>query len=98
MLEAAALLAQMGGGVTVMPPAEGGWIDPKGKIIWKSPVLVYSYVMPQAFVDKLPALREFLHRMGRETDQGEVVVEFDSWFYRIHRPFDPPKEALHENP
>ncbi len=36
----------------------------------------------------LPRLREFLHRMGRETGQGEVVCEFDRVLYRI-RSFDP---------
>jgi len=28
-------------------------------------------------------LREFLHRFGRETNQGEVVFEFDGEFFRI---------------
>jgi hypothetical protein len=35
----------------------------------------------------LPELRSFLHRMGRETRQGEVAFEFDGRFYRI-RGFD----------
>jgi hypothetical protein len=35
----------------------------------------------------LPRLREFLHRMGRETNQGEIAFEFDGRFYRI-RTFD----------
>jgi hypothetical protein len=29
----------------------------------------------------------FLHRMGRETNQGEIAFEFDGRFYRI-RNFD----------
>jgi hypothetical protein len=40
-------------------------------------------VKPDAFVSKLPALRDFVHRLGRETAQGEVVVEFDHQFFRI---------------
>lgn len=89
VLEAAEILAAIGGGVTIMPPAEGGWVDDQGKIIWEDPVLVYSYVKPDRLVAELPRLRGFLHRMGRETNQGEVAVEFDGLFYRI-RTFDRP--------
>lgn len=89
VLEAAGILAPIGGGVTVMPPAEGGWVDPAGGIVWESPVLVYSFVKPQQFSEAVPALREFLHRLGRETNQGEVAFEFDGWFYRITE-FDEP--------
>ena len=34
-----------------------------------------------------PASGEILHRMGRETNQGEIAFEFDGRFYRI-RDFD----------
>lgn len=44
VLEGASLLAQIGGGVTIMPPARGGWLSPTGKMIWEDTVLVYSYV------------------------------------------------------
>lgn len=30
VLQAALLLARIGGGVTIMPPAEGGWLSPEG--------------------------------------------------------------------
>ncbi len=33
----------------------------------------------------LNSLREFLHRFGRETNQGEVVFEFDGEFFRIQK-------------
>jgi hypothetical protein len=52
-------------------------------------VVVYSFVSrPDEFLRHLPRLRAFLHRMGRETNQGEVAFEFDDRFYRI-RQFDP---------
>ncbi len=89
VLEAAGLLARIGGGVTIMPPAEGGWVDHMGGIVWESPVIIYSFVKPKLFSESVPALREFLHRMGRETNQGEVAFEFDGWFYRITE-FDQP--------
>jgi hypothetical protein len=84
VLDAAALLAEIGGGVTILPPVEGGWYDAgNDRIVWERPVIIYTYVKPDAFIDKLPALRAFVHRMGRETAQGEVVVEFDRQFFRI---------------
>lgn len=84
VLEAAWLLATIGGGVTVMPPAEGGWFDEeRHRVIWEEPVLVYTYIKPEPFLRRLENLREFVHRLERETNQGEVVVEFDGHFYRV---------------
>ena len=92
LLEAGQLLAQIGGGFTIMPPAEGGWIDYESttrEVLWENPVVIFTYVDPSKLMSCLPLLREFLHRMGRETRQGEVVVEYDHRFYRI-RSFDSP--------
>jgi hypothetical protein len=87
VLEAIQLLSEVNGGATAMPPVEGGWRDDKGAIVWENPVLVYSFIRADQFLNNLPRLREFLHRMGRETNQGEVAFEFDGRFYRI-RDFD----------
>lgn len=38
---------------------------------------------PQTILHVLPRLREFLHRMGRETNQGEIAVDFDGRFHTI---------------
>ena len=84
VLEAADLLVHIGGGVTIMPPAEGGWLnDEKGEIVWERPIVVYTYIKPDQFRRYLDRLREFLHHMGHETNQGEVALEFDGEFYRI---------------
>ena len=84
VLEAAGLLAYIGGGVTIMPPTEGGWLNEEtGEIVWERPVVVYTYIKSDQFRRNLGRLREYLHRMGRETNQGEVAVEFDGEFYRI---------------
>jgi hypothetical protein len=83
VLAAAELLARIGGGVTILPPAEGGWQNPAGGLVWESPVLVYTYVRPAEFRALLPELRAFLHALGRETNQGEVAIEFDGRLYRI---------------
>lgn len=83
VLRAAQLLASIGGGVTIMPPAEGGWMKPDGEIVWENPVVVYTFIRPDEFVANASNLRRYLNELGRETNQGEVVVEFDGTFYRI---------------
>ena len=87
--EAQGLLAQIGGGATAFPPAEGTWIPPDGEPLWEQTRMIYSFILPDRFRELLRNLREFLHRFGRETNQGEVVVEFDGRFFRI-REYDPP--------
>jgi hypothetical protein len=87
VLEAIGLLCEINGGSSAMPPVEGAWRNDDSAIIWENPVVVYSYVRTEAFLQNLPRLREFLHRMGRETNQGEVAFEFAERFYRI-RTFD----------
>lgn len=54
-----------------------------GVIVWEKPVLIYTFIRPDVFRQSLPQLRAFLHRMGRETHQGEVAFEFDGRFFRI---------------
>jgi hypothetical protein len=85
VLEAAELLAEIGGGFTILPPVGGGWINDIGDIIWEQPVLVYTFIKPGPFLNAVPRLKEFLRRLGRETDQGEVVVDFDGRLDRNHR-------------
>lgn len=83
VLEAANLLSEIGGGCTIMPAVEGIWLDEQGIAVWENPVVIYTYVKPKNFLENLPRLREFLHRLGRETDQGEIVIEYDEQFFRI---------------
>ena len=72
-----ALLSKIGGGATVPPPAEGAWLNPEtGVLIKESVVLTYTYVDPDRFVAALGDVRRFAHRLGRETRQGEVIIEF----------------------
>ena len=71
-----------------MPPVEGAWSSDENVIVWENPVVVYSFIRSKEFITNLPRIREFLHRMGRETNQGEIAVEFVGRFYRI-RKYDP---------
>jgi len=89
VLEALRLLTELNGGATAMPPTEGVWGNERGELVWEHPVVVYSFIRPGAFRAHLPRVREFLHRMGRETNPGEVAFEFEDRFYLI-RDYDPP--------
>ncbi len=82
VLDAIRLLSEINGGATAIP-VEGGWVDESGRVILEEPVIVYSYIKSEPFLKNLPRIREFLHRMGRETDQGEIAFEFDGRFFRI---------------
>lgn len=86
--EAIRLLCEINGGGTAMPPVSGEWMNDDGTVIREHPIVVYSFVRPDAFTQSLPRVRAFLHRLGRETAEGEVAVEFDGRFYRI-RQYDP---------
>ncbi|MBS0540274.1 MAG: hypothetical protein JSR47_16015 [Proteobacteria bacterium] len=83
------MLAVIGGGATAMPPADGAWINPvTTKVIKEKVTLVYTYIDPDKFEKNLSKLRAFLHRLGRETSQGEVVCEFADRLFRITK-YDP---------
>jgi len=83
VFEALRLLAEVNGGATATPPLEGAWLSDTGAIVIENPVIVYSFVRTEAFLQGLPRIREFLHRMARETRQGEIAFTFDGQFFRI---------------
>ena len=88
--EAQTILTPIGGGRTSLSPADGTWSNPEGGgVVWEKTRIIYTYIEPDKFEENVGLLREFLHRFGRETNQGEVVFEFDGRFYRI-RKFDSP--------
>jgi hypothetical protein len=89
VLEALSLLTELNGGATAMPPTEGVWGSEQGELVWEHPVVVYSFIRADVFHANLPRIREFLHRMGRETNQGEVAFEFQNEFFLI-REYDQP--------
>ncbi len=87
--EAQALLTQIGKGATAFPPVDGTWEKPDGSVLWESTRIIYTFVDPDRLVANASRLREFLHRFGRETNQGEVVVEFENLLWTISE-FDSP--------
>lgn len=89
VLEAARLFGEIGGGATILPPVEGCWFnEATQQMVWEHPVIVYTFVNPDRFRQLLPRLRAFVHRLGRETKQGEVAVQFGDELYRIQN-FEP---------
>ncbi|MFQ6084336.1 MAG: hypothetical protein ACE5WD_13395 [Candidatus Aminicenantia bacterium] len=94
--EAQKVLTLIGGGSTTMPPADGTWLRQEKSIdsidrlndkdmLWEKTTVMYTYIYPARFVKNLKLLRKFLHKFGRETNQGEVVFEFDGQFFRIRK-------------
>lgn len=83
------ILSRIGRGTTALPPADGTWEKDNGDIIWEKTRLLYCFVDADRFEANITSLRRFLHRLGRETNQGEVVLEFDGRFYRI-KTYDEP--------
>ncbi len=75
--EAQSLLTDVGGGATAFPPVDGTWRKPDGDILWEQTRIIYTYVDPDKLLANIAKLRQFLHGFGRETNQGEVVFEFD---------------------
>lgn len=74
--EATDVLVRIGGGYTVTAPALGGYLKRDGTVVQETVTIIYTYVKPDLFEAELPRLREFLHRMGRDTRQEMVVMEF----------------------
>src|SRR5262245_61070926 len=89
--EAQELLTEIGGGATAFPPVDGTWRKPDGSDLWEQTRIIYTYIDPDKLAANLPRLRTFLHRFGRDTNQGQVVFEFDGWFWSIDQ-YDPPAE------
>lgn len=85
--EAQEILTRIGEGYTTTPPHDGGWETGSGQLRRERTVIVYTYIKPERFLAHVGALREFLHRFGRETNQEVVVAELSgaegSWFFRI---------------
>ena len=67
-----------------MAPAEGAWYNSEsGEVIRETVHLVNSYGKPDAELNCFKQIADFLHRMGRDTRQGEVGIVVDGVFHRI---------------
>ena len=91
--EALNVMGRLFRGATAFPPGKGVWRDDEagGKLFKEQTVMVVSYIAPNLLTGAtLRSLREFLHRFGRETRQGEVGIVINSKYYGKSR-YDVPK-------
>lgn len=81
--QAAMLLNTIGGGATQFDTT-GSWLNPEtGTQVTEQITIIYSYVTARKIKAFLPELNDFVQRLGRQTNQGEVVVEFSNRLYKI---------------
>jgi hypothetical protein len=84
--EALRLLSEIGGGATAMPLVTGAWLNPETRqLIIEEPKVVYSYIDPELFRERLSDLVRFVRRLGRETNQGSIAVEYGGTFFTIEK-------------
>ena len=86
--EALNVMGKIFRGATAFPPGRGVWRDDEagGELLKEQTVMVVSYVDRKLLTaPTLRSLREFLHRFGREAQQGEVGIVIDSKYYGISR-------------
>lgn len=84
--EALTVLATLFRGATAYPRGRGKWRDDErgGKLVTDEPTMVISYAQPEAVTPaNLKRLRDFLHRLGREANQGEVGIVMDGQYRGI---------------
>jgi hypothetical protein len=75
------------GGATVFPPGRGVWRDDErgGHLVFDDPQMVLAYVEEGLLQDPevRAELRKHVHRLGRDTDQGEVMLVIDGRQFRV---------------
>ena len=84
--EALNVLGTLFRGATAFPPGRGVWRDDSrgGALVFDETVLVTSYVSDRGLSESaLGHLRTFLHRLGREANQGEIGVVIGGAYYGI---------------
>jgi hypothetical protein len=88
------MLGKCFGGATALPKGRGVWRDDQqgGKLIYDEPIVIHCYTSMDAIRQHHDALREFLVRMGTETNQGAVGFVIERTYMEIQFPL---KEADH---
>jgi hypothetical protein len=73
-------------GATAYPRGLGVWRDDEagGRLVYDKTTIVFSYIEPRLLTPAaLAELRHFLHRMGREAEQGEIGLVVDGCYIGI---------------
>jgi hypothetical protein len=75
---AEALMTDLNGGATTLK-VKGMWRCKTGKILMEDTALIYSFIhYPEHFLERMKKLVEFVREFGRETNQEELLVEFNN--------------------
>jgi len=78
------LLSEICGGATAMPPIRGAWLnEASGILVVEEPVLVYTFIDPDEFANRMKEVVDLVHEIGKETRQGQMAIEFNQTFYLI---------------
>jgi hypothetical protein len=85
--QALATFGRLFRGATAFPPGRGVWRDDErgGELVYDETQMVTSYVSSGAFDDDevVKRLKEFLCRMGRDANQGEIGIVIDGTYFGI---------------
>jgi hypothetical protein len=86
--EALKVLGQCFGGATAFPQGRGVWRDDAQgrRLVLDEPVVIQCYTSLDNIEANAPALREFLVRMGTESQQGAVGLVIDREYLEISFP------------
>ncbi len=84
--EAVRTMSRLFGGATVAD-GFGGWWDEEAKCVQEEAIsIVFSFITRDEWnTSNLETLRKFLHRMGRDAEQGEIGILTNGVFRRIRR-------------
>jgi hypothetical protein len=82
------LLGDRFGGGTAFPRGWGTWRDDAraGRLVWDKPVLIQCFTSETAIRTHARALRDFLIKLGSNTNQGAVACVLDKTMFQIHLP------------
>ena len=86
--EALEVLGNCFGGATAFPKARGVWRDDTqgGRLVFDRPVVIQCYTNEAALEQHATTLRQFLVRMGEQTNQGAVGLVIDRDYLEIQFP------------
>ena len=96
--EASNVLGTMFGGATAFPKGRDIWRDDVqgGRLLFDEPVVIQCYASEHLIDQQMPAMRDFLYRMGREARQGVVGLVINDDYFEIGFPLEdvsPPRPS-----
>jgi len=88
--QALEMLGHEFGGATAFPRARGVWRDDVrgGQLVFDEPVVIQCYTNEKTLEERALRLRDFLVRMGAETNQGAVGLVIDRDYLEIEYPLE----------